>query len=40
MQKSTEIRKLCEAEIKDVSGGVHLGGLLDRLAQYLWSRSL
>lgn len=40
MQKSTEIRELSVTEIDDVSGAAHLGGLVNRLAQYLWSRSL
>lgn len=40
MQKNAEIRELADAEVKSVSGAVHLGGIVNRLAQYLWSRSL
>lgn len=40
MQKKIDVRELSEAEIETVSGAVHLGGFVDRLAQYLWSRSL
>lgn len=40
MQQNTHIRELSETEIETVSGGVHLGNLASRIAQYLWSRSL
>ncbi len=33
-------RELASNEIDQVAGGVHLGGVLDRVAQYLWSLSL
>lgn len=40
MKHDANIRELSEMEIENVSGGVHLGGIVDRIAQYLWSRSL
>jgi bacteriocin-like protein len=40
MREKKEMRELTEKELQSVAGGVHLGGVLDRLAQYLWSRTL
>lgn len=37
MSSSESMRELTATEIESVSGGVHLGGILDRIAQYLWN---
>lgn len=36
----SEMRELTEKEVQAVAGGVHLGGLVNRVIQYLWSRTL
>jgi len=40
MSHGIKIRELSETEVEHVCGGVHLGGVFNQLAQYLWSRSL
>lgn len=40
MPHNVEIRELSQTEIEDVSGGVHLGGIINEIVQHLWSRSL
>lgn len=39
-QTDEQFRELSIEELTDVSGGVHLGGIADKIAQYLWGKAL